>query len=110
MNHITELSDKYNSLFDGWFKNLTALSIGALTVLVSLMPQDNIPCPAKYFLIACWVLLGVSNLFFFAFLKTICPNRSLAFPSLTVMDLPKCRKPHARSASELVVRLLNRVP
>src|SRR4030066_1516105 len=63
MNHITELSDKYNRPFGGWFKNLTALSIGALTVLVSLMPQDNIPCPAKYFLIACWVLLGVSILF-----------------------------------------------
>ena len=63
MNHITELSDKYNSLFDGWFKNLTALSIGALTFLVSLMPQSAIPSPGKYFLIACWILLGASILF-----------------------------------------------
>jgi hypothetical protein len=58
-----ELGEKYNSLFDGWFKNLTALSIGALTLLVSLMPSEVVTSPDKYFLVTCWVFLGASILF-----------------------------------------------
>ena len=64
MNHpLTEASKEYENLFEGWFKNLLGISTGALALLVSLMPKEQLPRPDKYFLAVCWMTLILSILF-----------------------------------------------
>lgn len=59
MQPITESSKEFESLFEGWFKNILGISTGALAVLASLLPTADLPCPDKYFLASCWLLLVV---------------------------------------------------
>jgi hypothetical protein len=64
MSHpLVEASKEYESLFSGWFKNLSGISTGALALLVSLMPKEQPPRPDKYFLAVCWTTLILSILF-----------------------------------------------
>jgi hypothetical protein len=53
--HLKNASSQY----DDWRKNLTVLAIGALTVLVAMMPESPPVYPSNYFLAACWVLLSL---------------------------------------------------
>jgi hypothetical protein len=59
MSVIEEHLKKATELYSDWIKNLAALSIAALTILVSMMPETSPGSPEKYFLAACWVLLAV---------------------------------------------------
>lgn len=63
MHNLEELSKLEVELNNAWVKNLLAISIGALTVLLALMPSQPIEAPGKYFLALCWLLLGSSILF-----------------------------------------------
>ena len=53
--HLKNASSQY----DDWRKNLTVLAIGALTVLVAMMPDTPPAFPENYFLAGCWILLSV---------------------------------------------------
>ena len=59
MHPIAEASKEYETLFQGWFKNVLGISTGALAVLASLLPTSDLPSPDKYFLAACWPLFVV---------------------------------------------------
>lgn len=59
MSTIQELLENASSLYADWIKNLAAMSMIALTVLVSLMPETTPKPPANYFLAICWILLAV---------------------------------------------------
>lgn len=59
MPNVIELLEKSSSLYADWIKNLAALSMVALTILVSLMPEILPGAPAKYFLATCWFLLAL---------------------------------------------------
>lgn len=62
LSSIIEHLEKASSEYAAWIKNLTPLSIGALTVLISMMPQKPPEPPANYFLATCWILLAISIL------------------------------------------------
>ena len=53
MHSLIAASEKYEALFDGWFKNILGISTGALALLASLMPDNQPPAPDKYFLAVC---------------------------------------------------------
>jgi hypothetical protein len=59
MNPLHEMANKYEELFSGWFKNLLGISVGALAVLVALIPDTSIPAPDKYPLVISWISLAV---------------------------------------------------
>ena len=59
MHDIEEHLKKASDLYSDWIKNLAALSIAALTILVSMMPETPPASPEKYFLAGCWVLLAI---------------------------------------------------
>lgn len=46
---------EYDSLFQGWFKNLLGISTGALALLASFLPTAALPSPDKYVLAVCWL-------------------------------------------------------
>ena len=56
MHPLMQAAEKYDALFDGWFKNILGISTGALAVLASLLPTAELPSPDKYFLATCWLL------------------------------------------------------
>lgn len=62
MHPLIAANEKYEELFSGWFKNLLAISVGTLTILVSLMPNPPIPAPERYPLAVCWGSLALSVL------------------------------------------------
>jgi hypothetical protein len=59
MHTMEEHLKNASSQYDDWRKNLTVLAIGALTVLVAMMPENPPAFPSNYFLAVCWVLLSL---------------------------------------------------
>lgn len=62
MHPLIAANEKYEELFIGWFKNLLAISVGTLTIPVSLMPNPPIPAPERYPLAICRFSLALSVL------------------------------------------------
>lgn len=104
MHNFQELMRKASEMYSDWIKNLAALSIAALTILVSMMPDTPPAPPANYFLAACWFLLAVcipSSLA--ASFRPVIESKKLA---VSLLDLQK--KPNSEGkipGSELTRKL-----
>ena len=89
MHTMEELFKNAASLYADWIKNLAALSIAALTILVSMMPDTPPTPPANYFLAGCWILLALctpSSLA--ASFRPIIESKRLAFSAVDLNQQP----------------------
>lgn len=89
MHTVQELFKNAASLYADWIKNLTALSIAALTILISMMPDTPPASPEKYFLAACWILLAVCiPCSLAASFRPIIESKWLAFAAVDLSQQP----------------------
>jgi len=104
VHNFQELMKKASEMYSDWMKNLAALSIAALTILVSMMPDIPPSPPANYFLAACWLLLAVCiPLSLAASFRPVVESKKLA---ISLLDLQ--RNPNSEGkvpGSELTIKL-----
>lgn len=87
---MEELFKNASTMYADWIKNLAALSIAALTILVSMMPETAPTAPANYFLAACWILLALCiPCSLAASFRPIVESKKLAHAAIDLMQPPR---------------------
>lgn len=85
MHTFQELLKNAATMHADWIKSLAALSIAALTILISMMPEILPEPPANYFLAICWILLAICIP---ASFRPIIESKKLAWAAINLQQKP----------------------
>ena len=105
MHPLIEIYKNEEELYSGWLKNILGLSIAALTILVSMMPEQSPSPPDSYYLAATWLLLALCiPCSLAASFRPIVHSRLKAASFLTVQNIQPGTKEFPASNQEIKLR------